>query len=201
MNKGLVYGIGIYEKGKHSAYENGKKCKAYTAWNSMLERCYSSIYQERHPTYICCTVCDEWLEFQVFADWHEENHPKDGNSYHLDKDLKIIGNKVYSPSTCLFVSSAVNKFTIDRGASRGEYLIGVRWHKQGEKFHSRCCNPFTKKQENLGLFTNELSAHLAWRSKKSELAYELAITQGNPEVRRALLLWKDALDKNLIHKI
>lgn len=199
MTNKLVYGVGTSDKGKHLAWFNGRKTKAYNAWSNMLQRCYSQKELERYPTYIGCSVCNEWLSFQSFAEWYELNHPKDGGSYDLDKDLKVLGNKVYSPDTCLFVSQQVNKFTIDCGASRGMFLIGVVWNLRDEKFQAGCRNPFTKKLESLGRFTSELKAHLAWRKRKSELAYELAIIQDNPEVRDAILNWKLALDNNLIH--
>lgn len=197
----LVHGVGLYVKGKHKATESGRNTKAYHAWVNMLKRCYSPNYQAGRPTYIGCTACSEWLEFQAFAEWFYDNYPDDGEQYQLDKDLKFIGNKVYSPKTCLFVSKAVNNFTTDSGGSRGEYMIGVSWHKRDEKFQSRCNNPLTNKLEHLGYFTNELSAHMAWRKRKSELAYELAMKQTNSEVRDALLRWKLALDKNEIHTI
>lgn len=199
MKSKLVFGVGVYEKGKHKASVNVKMTKVYTAWFNMLTRCYDPKYQEKYPTYINCIVCDEWLSFQVFADWYYANYPKDGGSYQLDKDLKVIDNKVYSPDTCLFVSSQVNTFTTDSGAARGKFMIGVYWNKPAEKFLARCRNPLTGKREHLGYFANELQAHNAWRARKSELAYELAMAQSNPEVADALLQWKLALDNNIIH--
>ncbi|ALY07069.1 hypothetical protein VmeM32_00078 [Vibrio phage vB_VmeM-32] len=167
----------------------------------MLGRCYDSKIQEKQPTYIDCSVCDEWHYFQNFATWYYDNYPKDGISekYQLDKDLKVNGNKIYSPETCLFVSHAVNLFTTDHGSARGDYLIGVSWNKATQKFMAYCSNPFTRKLEYLGLFTNELEAHHAWRKRKSELAYELAMVQTNEEVKKAILNWKKNLDDNLIH--
>lgn len=199
--KKLVCGVGLYTKGKHKVTENGKITKAYHAWSAMLERCHCPNLQARYPPYIDCTACEEWLNFQSFAEWHWENYPQDGEKYQLDKDLKVIGNKIYSPETCLFVSGVVNNFTTDNGADRGRCMIGVCWDKQREKFQSNCRNPLTKKVEFLGRFTDELSAHMSWRKRKSELAYELAMMQVNPEVRDALLRWKDALDNNEIHKV
>lgn len=87
----------------------------------------------------------------------------------LDKDLLDDENKEYSPETCAFVSNMLNKFVLDRGKSKGDYLIGVSFHKQANKFMSHCSNPITKEQEYLGLFTSELAAHLAWKSRKLEL--------------------------------
>ena len=201
MNGKLVYGVGIYTKGKHKATESGKDTKAYKAWQNMLQRCHDPKFKERWPTYLGCVVCDEWLHFQVFADWFHANNPDSANGCHVDKDLKVIGNKIYSPETCIIVTEQVNNFTICRARDRGEYLIGASWDVDRGKFQSGCRNPFTKKRENLGRFTDELSAHLAWRKRKSELAHELAMTQTNPEVRDALLRWKDALDNNEIHTV
>lgn len=200
MSNRLVLGIGIYEKGKYQAKLNGKMTSVYNAWSNMMQRCYSSKKQEKHPTYIGCTVCCEWLSFQAFADWYYANYPQDGNKYQLDKDLKTLGNSIYSPDTCLFVSSQVNTFTTDSGAIRGAFMIGVNWHSPSEKFQAYCGNPLTGKKEHLGYFTNELQAHLAWRKRKSELAYELAMTQENQEVADAILRWKLALDNNIIHQ-
>ena len=104
----------------------------------------------------------------------------------LDKDLLFVGNKVYSPETCIFVSPMVNSFTLDSGAARGEWLIGVSWHKQTEKFVAHCSNPFTKKLEHLGLFTCEQQAHEAWLKRKNALAHELAAIQTDPRVAKAL---------------
>lgn len=200
MNDKLVSGIGVYDKGKHPATVNGKCTNVYAAWQNMLRLCYDPKIQERQPTYAGCSVCDEWLSFQNFAEWYCANYPEDGNKYQLDKDLKVLGNKVYSPETCLLVSSVVNKFPTDRGASRGDFMIGASWNRQAEKFKASCSNPLTGEYEYLGLFTSELQAHLAWRKRKSQLAYELAMTQDNQEVADALLQWKLALDNNIIHQ-
>lgn len=199
MNDKLIFGVGNSDKGKHPASIGRSPTKPYSAWHRMLERCYSKEKQEKHPTYIGCSVCDSWLSFQNFAEWYEANYPKDDGSYDLDKDLKVIDNKIYSPEACLFVSRKVNTFTIDCRASRGDCMIGVHWCKRDERFISRCSNPITGKRESLGLFMSELSAHLAWRKRKSQLAYELAMVQDNQEVADALLQWKLALDNNIIH--
>lgn len=199
MKNKLVYGIGISDKGKHLASINRQNTKSYYTWQNMLQRCYDAKFHEKYPTYIGCAVHSEWLSFQNFAEWFEGNYPKDGNKYQLDKDLKIIGNKVYSPDACLFTSRQVNVFTTDRSAARGAFMIGTHWHKGHKKFAALCQNPFTSKREHLGYCANKLQAHLAWRKRKSELAYELAMVQDNQEVADALLQWKLALDNNLIH--
>ena len=43
-----------------------------------------------------------------------------GNSFQLDKDSLIKGNKVYSESTCVFIPQEVNSLLVKSTASRGE---------------------------------------------------------------------------------
>lgn len=150
----------------------------------MLERCYSIKLQERYPTYRGCTVSKEWLTFSNFRAWMVT---QDFEGKQLDKDLLIEGNKVYGPETCVFVSGSVNRFTTDRGAARGEWLIGATWDKTAGKFRSSCRNPFTKKGEYLGYFTCEQEAHEAWLKRKLELAKELAAIQEDPRAAEALI--------------
>ncbi len=193
----LVFGVGINDadyvtqKNETIGYVNGKRklkqvwvCPYYKAWKSMLVRCYSKKYQERKPTYKGCSVSAEWHSFSNFKAWMEK---QDWEGKELDKDLLFKGNKVYSAETCVFVTPLVNTFTSDRGAARGEWLIGVCWDKDRKKFMSKCSNPFTKKIEKLGRFTSEQEAHNAWIKRKLELAHELAAIQTDPRVAKALI--------------
>jgi len=195
--KKLVFGVGnnnadyVVEKRETIGYVNGKQkqktvwiCPYYRAWRDMLERSYSTKLQERYPTYIGCTVSNEWLAFSNFKSWMMD---QDWEELHLDKDLLFEGNKLYSADTCVFVTQTVNKFTTDSGAARGEWLIGIYWDKPTEKFRAQCRNPFTKKQEHLGLFTCEQEAHNAWLKRKLELAHELAAIQTDERVVKALV--------------
>ena len=195
-NKKLVFGIGVNDANYvvqewETTVVNGKQkkklvwlCPYYRTWKSMLARCYSTKLQERNPTYVGCVVSDEWLTFSVFRAWMTT---QDWKRMHLDKDLLIESNKIYSPETCVFVSGAVNKFTTDRGAARGEFLVGVCWDKGRNKFKSQCRNPFTKKREHLGYFNYELEAHEKWAKRKLELAHKLAAIQEDPRVAKALI--------------
>lgn len=103
-----VYGVGFIGDGEFNSSSLNRM--PYKSWSRMLERCYSDRWQESKPTYKGCTVCEEWHNFQNFAKWYVLNYPKDGKSYQLDKDLAAYGDrgKVYSPETCVFVSSQVN---------------------------------------------------------------------------------------------
>jgi len=65
-------GVGKY-KPCHSIDKNGiaKTTKQYATWTSMLQRCYDVKFKINLPTYIGCSVCGEWLNFQTFAEWYD----------------------------------------------------------------------------------------------------------------------------------
>ena len=190
----LVYGAGINDADyvtERNEKIDGKwvvvwRCPFYRTWANVLLRCYSEVEHRRKPTYRGCSMCDEWLIFSNFKRWMEQ---QDWEGKQLDKDLLVEGNKVYSPETCIFVDQMVNKFVTDRANGRGEYMIGVSLDKTTGKFQSRCGNPFTGKREHLGYFINELEAHLAWKSRKHEIAVMLANSEycTDERLREALL--------------
>ena len=189
----LIHGVGIndadYNVYEHETVDGKDKivwvCPFYSTWKRMLERCYSEKCQLKNPTYIGCSVCEEWFTFSKFKSWMEE---QEWQGKQLDKDLLIEGNKVYCPEYCIFVDHKINSFVTNRGNDRGECMIGVSWYKRDSKFVSRCNNPFTSKNEFLGRFTNELEAHLTWKKRKHELACLLADSElvSDPRLAEAL---------------
>ena len=193
----LVRGVGINDadyvvrKNETIGYVGGKRklktvwvCPYYETWANMLSRCYSAKTQDRQPTYVGCSVSEEWLTFSAFKNWMKK---QEWEGKHLDKDILIKGNKVYSSDACIFVTQTVNSFTTDSGAARGDWMIGVSWNKRDCKFQSNCKNPFTNKKEHLGHFTTEMEAHQAWLKRKLELARLLASEQADSRVSRALV--------------
>lgn len=110
--------------GKYKGYVGNVMSKEYQIWSGMMLRCYSPDYHKRFPTYLDTTVCEEWLNFQVFAEWYT-NHEFYGLDYHLDKDILVRGNKVYSPEKCTLVPVEINGLLIDSGSIRGDCPIGV----------------------------------------------------------------------------
>ena len=147
MNK-LVCGVGVNDLGYRTQVweelpKNGGKriqkavfrCKYYTAWKSMLKRCYSKKYQERNQSYIGTSVCSEWLYATAFKKWMEK---QDWHGKCLDKDIIVPGSKLYSPETCAFVLNVTNSFVIARDACRGDYPIGVDFYKPTGKYRAQC---------------------------------------------------------------
>ena len=122
-----VYGVGYFGFGKYRAREvpeHDKKTKAYEVWRDMIKRCYSEKSLAVNPSYKGCTVCDEWHNFQVFAEWYV-NQEFYGLGYQLDKDILVKGNKVYSPETCALVPREINVLLHDNSKTRGDYPLGV----------------------------------------------------------------------------
>ena len=103
--KPFLAGVGYTGVGKYMYTKNGKYKKAYSIWSGMIKRCYSKNEQKYCPTYKECTVCKEWHNFQLFAEWFIENYRP---NTHLDKDILIEGNKEYSPKTCIFIDQKSN---------------------------------------------------------------------------------------------
>ena len=195
MNK-LIHGVGINDLGyRTQVYEdvtkNGGKriqktvfrCKYYTVWVSMIKRCYSKKYLESRPTYIGTIVCSEWLYATAFKKWMEK---QDWQGKCLDKDIIVPKSRLYSPESCAFVLNATNSFVTANDASRGNYPIGVSLFTRTGKYIARCKNPFTGKNEHLGLFSTPEEAHEAWRKRKHELAQLIAATESDMRVIEAL---------------
>jgi hypothetical protein len=160
------------------------RCPFYVVWTNMLRRGYCPIMKKSRPTYKDVSVCVEWHRFSVFKRWMEEQSWQ-GNQ--LDKDLLIRGNKIYNPSSCVFVSMQVNMFLLESTNTRGLYPIGVNIHKPTGAFKAQCHDPFKLQQAYLGLFPNVESAHQVWLSKKLEYAKRLAEIQTDERVAKALI--------------
>ena len=182
------YGVGINDADhKISIVIDGKCviCPAHTCWNDMLKRCYSDKFARSRPTYSGAYVCDEWLKFSSFRNWWLENSVDD---YQLDKDILVLGNKVYSPETCIFVPNKFNSLIVFSGAVRGDCRLGVYFEKQIGKYRARCKSQITGRVESLGCFDSDDEAYMAWRCKRLQVAAELKSEM-------------DAIDERIYHGI
>ena len=181
----LVCGVGINDAWyivQPVTTDNQGTCPIYSTWKNMLKRCYDLKYQTTRPTYEGCSVCTEWLTFSTFAMWMTSQKWK---GMALDKDILVPNNKVYSPEKCAFVTLEVNNLFCDSGASRGDWPVGVCWHKKAKKFMAYCRTDGNVKY--LGLFTTPDAAHAAWRTFKIKVSHMAAVNQPDPRVRNALL--------------
>lgn len=118
-----VMGVGYIGIGKYKPWMNSKKTKEYQIWSAMLLRCYDKLVHKKKPKYSDCSVCEEWHNFQNFAEWCNSQPNFGLEGYHLDKDLKVLGNKNYNPQACSFIPSKINCLFTN---SNSEYkLVGV----------------------------------------------------------------------------
>jgi len=161
-----VCGIGYLGVGKYKAKIKGKHTKEYAIWKAMFSRCYSKGTQTRQPTYVGCIVCKEWHNFQVFAEWYT-NHNYFGLGYHLDKDIVVRGNKIYSPETCTLVPLEINSLLTNSKAARGEHPQGVSYHKRDKKFIAQV-NTGVGSQTYLGSFGTAEEAFQAYKTAKEK---------------------------------
>lgn len=164
-----VMGIGYLGEGLYKANSNGKKTQTYNTWKSMLNRCYSK--NKGRKFYEDVVVCDEWHNFQNFAEWYEHNwKPFMDNTWHLDKDLWREDIKVYSPKTCCFLPREINTIITKRISKKSNLKTGVK--KSGRKFSIS----FSKGQEIFykdGYDTEEKAYEEYSRLKKEYLLYLL----------------------------
>ena len=175
-----VFGVGVVGT-KYQITVNGTLTKEYTLWQSMLRRCYSDTCKNRRPTYEDCEVSDKFKSYEYFYEWCHKQVGFDNEGWHLDKDLLVKGNKVYSEDSCVFIPIEINLVLTKRTALRGKYLIGVCWHKTNKAFISRV-NKNKGKQEHLGYFKTEIEAFNAYKQAKEAFIKE----QANR--------WKDKID-------
>lgn len=167
-----TYGIGYLGEGKYKTRENNKKTKAYIVWSDLLRRCYCIEY--KNITYKDCRVCNEWHNFQNFAEWFYKNYYDiDSQCMALDKDILCKGNKIYSPNTCVFVPQRINNLFTKRQNRRGNNKIGVHEHKR-DKVYEVNCNDCNGKQIYLGRYLNENEAFNSYKEYKEKIIKEVA---------------------------
>jgi len=159
-------------------------CPFYNTWQYMLQRCYNKKYHTRYPTYLGCSVTEEWHSFMAFRNWMSMQQWR---GKQLDKDIIKPDNKVYGPDTCMFVSGAINTLLIDCKATRGRWPRGVCYdaviktpYKAGLKIKG--------KHKHVGRYSTPEEAHAAYCSAKADYIESLfpELTDEDPRLIPAL---------------
>lgn len=184
------YGIGYLSEGKYKASKNRKNTKCYDTWIHMLERCYNEKHHEKTPSYKDCEVAEEWLSFQNFAKWYDDNYYEvEGQKMELDKDILNKGNKIYSPDTCIYVPERINTLFVKRYNDRGKYPIGVHYSKQAGKFQAQCSvydyDKNKKKIKHLGYYDTPQQAFEIYKQFKEQ------------HIKKVADYYKDTIPKKL----
>ena len=115
-----VYGKGYIGEGKYVGWVNGNHTEEYEIWKGILKRCYSESQKDVFNSYFNISeVCDEWLNFQNFAEWYHTHKYECDGRLHIDKDIKYPGNKLYSPYHCLLTPQRINMLFSNKPNKRG----------------------------------------------------------------------------------
>lgn len=158
----LIYGIGINDK-MYPTKANGKDTKEYSLWHRLLERCYDPKFQAKNPTYLGCQAGQNFKNYSYFYRWCQSQIGFGQRAFHLDKDLLLKGNKIYSEDTCLFVPKELNSLLTSTRAIRGSLPVGVCAH-QG-KFQAQC-NTNNTSSRHIGIFKTPEEAFNAYKEAK-----------------------------------
>lgn len=178
-----VKGVGIV--GDETIQYDGKQIREYKLWQDMLERCYCEKLHTISPSYLGCSVSDNFKYFPYFKEWCNKQTGfkyKDdkGVPFQLDKDILVKGNKVYSEDTCVFLPQEVNLLLTSRKSKRGGLCVGVSFDTKAKKFVS-FINIFGK-QKYLGGFDEEVEAFLVYKEAKEF------------HIKTVAEKWKDKID-------
>ena len=177
-----IFGVGYIGEGPYKTKNGNTPTKIYYTWKHMIERCYDNMCQIKKPTYKDCSVCNEWHNFQNFAEWYDNNYYEiPGEMMSIDKDILIKGNKVYGPDTCIFVPQCINMLFVHHNKNNG-LPIGVQFDKKTKKYIARCN---TKNgNHNLGNYDTQEEAFNAYKNFKEEYIKQIADEYKNyiPEI-------------------
>ena len=141
------------------------------AFKGMFERCYKEKSNNINLTYVGCDVSEEWLNFQNFAKWYEDNFWTDEEKLYIDKDILFKGNKTYGENTCSLVTLKINNLFIKSNRARNG-LIGTFLNPKGR--YVAQCNYGCKTNRNIGTFDTEIEAFNAYKEVKERYIKQIA---------------------------
>jgi hypothetical protein len=186
-------------------------CPAFSVWRDMLARCYGK-RNKKNSTYIECSVISEWLSLKTFKMWFDINYVE---GWELDKDILVGDNSIYSPPTCVFVPSWLNR-AFPKNNPSASLPMGVGYKKKPAGMINELTKPFAAKifsqgkQKYLGNYKTPEEAHRAWQQAKvAEICRVADMYEAHPSSRgdviqairkRAEVIQKDlAEDKRTYH--
>lgn len=170
-----VCGVGYFGVGEYGGKNHGGTSKCYESWRGIIERSYDNKLKLERPTYVGVTCCEEWHNYQNFAKWYEENYYEvENEKMHLDKDVLFKDSKIYSPETCVFVPQRINTLFVKSNGTRGDYPIGVYFHKREQKYVAQCRVLERDQQKFLGYFNTPEEAFQRYKEFKEEYIKQVA---------------------------
>ena len=165
--------------------------KEYVKWVNMMYRCYGGENTSYYPAYKDCTVSDNFKDFTYFKEWCSKQIGFSEKGWHLDKDILVKGNKLYSEDTCCFVPKEINLLFGKSAKYRGDCPIGVHFNKRKKLYESYIT--CYKQRIYLGKFKDAEEAFLAYKEAKETYIKEVANKwkdQIDPRVYEALMKYQ-----------
>lgn len=157
-----IFGIGYLGEGNIQTHNTPE----YQNWFEIMARCYDERLKEKNSAYFgIVTVCEEWHNFSNFGKWYRENKYKVDGRLHIDKDIKIHGNKIYSPNTCILIPQRINMMFMNKENKRG-LPTGIYEVKNG--FQARY------NTVNLGTYDSIEKAYSVYASAKENAIKKVA---------------------------
>ena len=163
-----VYGVGTL--GDKPTKVDKIHLRQYVFWVGMLKRCYGTSFKKKYDTYVSCEASENFKDYSFFSSWCEQQKGFGNEGWHLDKDILIRGNKVYSEDTCCFVPREINQVFCKANKVRGKCLIGVS--KVNGRYLAQVSVFGVNKK--LGYFDTELEAFAAYKQSKEVYIKQLA---------------------------
>ena len=180
-----VFAPNIFNKGYLGCHDANVTRKnppeSYTVWLDMIRRCCCETYKQKKPHYMSSVVDARFESYFNYRSWCEKQvgfslKDEKGRPFALDKDILVKGNKMYSEDTCCFVPAEINGTFVKKGKSRGEYPIGVSFHKARGMLRA------TLNNKHLGHFNTPEEAFQVYKVAKEAYIKEVANK------------WKDQID-------
>ena len=162
---GGYYGTGPYTSVKYM--------HVYKVWEGVLKRT-NTIYNTQ-DCYSNVIICEEWRNFQNFADWYVKYvsilNPK--YKYQIDKDILQWNQeyKIYSPQTCCLIPDELNSSLVGLHLPKNNNLpVGVQIN--GDKYSPYMTVKDDKKY--LGIYDTAEEAFSIYKVNKESYIKELA---------------------------
>ena len=179
-----VFGVGIMDI--PNATKDPLKKAARIKWQSMLTRCYSSLYQNKYPTYKGCEISESFKRFSTFLEWYISQVGFNQEGWHLDKDILGCG-KVYSPQTCCVIPNEINVALASISSKHNaKNKFGISRRKNGRFAVYAHCGSINK---YLGIFDTLEEALKAYKQAKESRIKGLANK------------WKDQIDLRVYEEL
>jgi len=175
LKNGTVYdpfaknfsGVGYIGIGEYKTMVDGKRPPYYIRWSGMISRCYAEAGRKANPSYKDSLMREKWHCLQNFGGWYD-NHPHRNDSWEIDKDILIKGNKIYSEETCIFVPKQINTLFTKCNSWRGDLPIGV--HQVGKtECYKMACGDGTPKRIVISGFKTPEDAFYAYKETKESV--------------------------------